>query len=267
MDLVTQGDPWFHPGVGPIVQIPVNELVKDKPKAAEMARHLGVLPFGPQQGTGVIGNGPLGRAVGFMMPSTIKNFLTAYDTSDERYQAVKLQIMQRAAYEHSELHKPMPSAKQIADMTKSYWMFSAASAFLQPMATQKADKYQFYRDQYNALRRIDPMTADDQFLERYGESYFIFAQSQSKNDSGIPATTKAVELSKKYGDLIAANPELGALIVGPEGDGPFSPEAYSYQLNSPLTPRGQRDAADQDVRRRRHADNKRRQGWADFTKA
>lgn len=267
MDLVTQGDPWFHPGVGPIVQIPVNELVKDKPKAAEIARHLGVLPFGPQQGTGVVGNGPLGRAVGFMLPSTVKNFLTAYDTSDERYQAVKLQIMQRAAYEHSELGKPMPSAKQIADQVKQYWMFSAASAFLQPMATQKADKYQFYRDQYNALRRQDPMTADDEFLKRYGESYFIFAQSQSKNDSGIPATAKAVELSKKYGDLIAANPELGALIIGPEGNGPFSPEAYSYQLNSPLAPGGSEMQRSKMSATDAMTDNKRRQGWADFTKA
>jgi hypothetical protein len=267
MDLVTQGDPFFHPGVGPIVQIPVNELVKDKPKAAEIARHLGVLPFGPQQGTGVVGSGPLGRAVGFMLPSTVKNFLTAYDTSDERYQSVKLQIMQRAAYEHSELGKPMPSASKIASMTKNYWLFSAGSAFLQPMATQKADKYQFYRDQYNALRRNDPMTADDQFLQRYGESYFIFAQSQSKNDSGIPATTKAVELSKKYGDLIAANPELGALIVGPEGDGPFSPEAYSYQLNSPLTPGGSEMQRSKMSADDAMTDNKRRQGWADFTKA
>jgi hypothetical protein len=261
IDLVTQGDPWFHPGVGPIVQIPVNALVKDKPRQAELARHLGVLPFGPQQG----GLGT--SAAGFVLPATVKNFLTAFDTSDERYQQVKLQIMQRAAYEHKELGKPMPSAKQIANMTRDYWLFSAGSAFLQPMATQKADKYQFYRDQYNALRRQNPMTADDEFLKRFGESYFIFAQSQSKNDSGVPATTKAIDLEKKYGDLISANPELGALIVGPEGNGPFSPEAYSYQLNHPLTPGGaemerSKLSADEAMQ-----DNQRRQGWADFTKA
>jgi hypothetical protein len=264
MDLVTQGDPWFHPGIGPIVQIPVNQLVKDKPKTAELARHLGVLPFGPQNG-GPFGSGPVGEAAGFLMPSTVKNFLTAYDTSDSRYQEVKLQIMQRAAYEHDQLGKPMPSPKQIAAMTKQYWLFSAASAFLQPMATQKADKYQFFRDQYNALRRENPLTADDQFLDRFGESYFIFAQSQSRNESGIPATTKAVELEKKYGDLIAANPELGALIVGPEGDGPFSPEAYSYQLNTPVTPGGaemQRTKMSADDAMK---ENQRRLGWTKFT--
>jgi hypothetical protein len=264
MDLVTQGDPWFHPGVGPIVQIPVNALVKDKPKAAEVARHLGVLPFGPQNG-GPFGSGPVGEAASFLLPSTVKNFLTGFDTSDARYQSVKLQIMQRAAFEHDQLGKPMPSASKIASMTRNYWLFSAGSAFLQPMATQKADKYQFYRDQYNNLRRQNALTADDEFLKRYQESYFIFAQSQSKNDSGIPATIKAVDLEKKYGDLIAANPELGALIVGPEGDGPFSPEAYSYQLNTPVTPGGSemqrtKMSADQAME-----ENQRRLGWAKYT--
>jgi hypothetical protein len=264
MNLVTQGDPWFNPGVGPIVQIPVNHFVKDKPKAAELARHLQILPFGPQNG-GPMGSGPLGEAASFFMPSTVKNFLTAYDTSDTRYQAVKMQIMQRAAYEHAELGKPMPSAKQIADMTKQYWQFSAVSAFLQPMATSKQDNYQFYRDQYNALERANPQTADDEFLTRYGESYFIFAASQSKTVSGTQATNKAVELSKKYGNLIAQNPELGSLIIGPEGNGPFSPEAYSYQLNTPVTPGSSemqrtKMSADQALE-----ENQRRLGWSKYT--
>jgi hypothetical protein len=264
MNLVTQGDPWFNPGVGPIVQIPVNALVKDKPKAAELARQLQVLPFGPQNG-GAFGTGPAGEAASFLLPSTVKNFLTGFDTSDDRYQQVKLQIMQRAAFEHDQLGKPMPSAKQIAAMTRNYWMFSAASAFLQPMATQKSDNYQFFRDQYNNLRRIDPLTADDEFLKRYGESYFIFAQSQSKNESGIPATVKAVDLEKKYGDLIAANPELGALIVGPEGNGPFSPEAYSYQLNTPVTPGGSEMQRTKMSASDAMEENQRRLGWAKYT--
>jgi hypothetical protein len=264
MDVVTQGDPWYNPGVGPIVQIPVNRFVKDKPKAAELARHLGILPFGPQNG-GPLGKGILGDAAGFVLPSTIKNFLTAFDTSDERYQSVKLQIMQRAIFEHDQLGKPMPTAKQIAEKTRNYWLFSAGSAFLQPMATGKQDAYQFYRDQYNALLRQNPRTADDEFLKRYGEDYFIFAQSQSKNPSGIQATTKAVELEKKYGGLIAQNPELGALIVGPEGAGPFSPEAYSYQLNTPLTPGGAEMQRTKMSADEAMEENKRREGWTKYT--
>jgi hypothetical protein len=258
MNLVTQGDPWFNPGVGPVVQIPVNELVKDKPSQAETARALGILPFGPQQG------GVVGRTTGFVTSAPIKNFLTAFDTSDERYQAVKLQIVQRAAYEHDNLGKPMPSAQRIADMTREYWLFSAASAFSQPMATKRKDAFQFYRDQYNNLRRQDPQKADQNFLDRFGESYFVFAQAQSQNLTGTQATKRAFELSQEYAPLIAEHPELGALIVGPEGNGPFSPEVYSYQLNHPVTPGGSEMQRTKMSADEAMAENQRRLGWSKY---
>ncbi|MEW1547533.1 hypothetical protein [Streptomyces tsukubensis] len=265
MNMITQGDPFFNPGVGPIVSIPVNEFVKDKPDQGELARHLGILPFGPTPGSPLFGNTPLGRAADLSMPQTVKNFLTAYDTTDERYQRVKLHIMQKAAYEHAELGKPMPTAREIADMTKQYWLFSAVSAFSQPFATQKPDQYQFYRDQYNNLRRDDPMTADEKFLERFGESYFIFAQATSKNATGAQATKAAVALSKQYEEMIAGDPELGALIIGPEGSGPFSPEAYTYQLTHPLTPGGAEMQRTKMSAEEAMKENQRRLGWAKFT--
>jgi len=258
INMVTQGDPWFNPGVGPVVQIPVNEFVKDKPHAAEVARQLGVLPFGTTTG----GN-PATRALGAATPATIRNFLTAFDTSDSRYQQIKLQIMQRAIYEHQELGKPMLSAQQIADRTRNYWFFSAVSSFVQPMATLRKDPYQFYRDQYNNLRNQNALTADDQFLQRYGESYFIFAQETSKSQ-GIAPTMKALGLAKKYAKEIQKNPDLAALIIGPEGNGPFSPEAYNYELNNPLVPGGA-----EMMRTKMSADdamkeNQRRLGWAKY---
>lgn len=259
MNLITQGDPWFNPGTGPIVSIPASMVVKDKPKAAEMLRHLGVLPFGPTPG------GITDTVAQQSLPAYARNFLTAYDTSDERYQRIKLQIMQKAAYEHANLGKPMPSAQEIADRTKSYWKWAAVTAFTQPFSTQKPDAYQMYRDQYNALRRKNPMTADEEFLKRFDESFFIFAQSTTENASGVPATQKAVALQQKYGNLIAKNPELAALIIGPEGNGPFSPEAYAYQLSTPLSPGGAemqrtRLSADEAMQ-----ENQRRLGWSKFT--
>jgi hypothetical protein len=259
MNLITQGDPWFNPGTGPVVSIPASLLVKDKPKQAELLRHLGVLPFGPTPGG--IGQTFTQQA----SPAYLRNFLTAFDTSDERYQRIKLQIMQKAAYEHANLGKPMPSAKDIADRTRNYWLFSAGTSFIQPFATQKQDQYQFFRDQYNALRRKDPLNADEEFLKRFDESYFTFAQATTENEGGVPATMKAVELQKKYANVIAKNPELAALIIGPEGNGPFSPEAYTYQLTTPLTPGGAeaqrtRLSADEAM-----AENQRRLGWAKFT--
>ena len=259
MNLITQGDPWFNPGTGPVVSIPASLLVKDKPKQAEVLRHLGVLPFGPTPGG--VGDTVAQQA----LPAYARNFLTSFDTSDERYQRVKLQIMQRAAYEHANLGKPMPSAQEIADQTRNYWLFSAATAFTQPFATQRQDQFQFYRDQYNNLRRKDPLNADQQFLDRFGESYFVFAQATSENSGGVQATMKAVELQKRYADVIAKNPDLAALIIGPEGNGPFSPEAYAYQLTVPLVPGGAEAQRTKMSADEAMAENQRRLGWARFT--
>lgn len=259
MNLITQGDPWFNPGTGPVVAIPASFLVKDKPKQAELLQHLGVLPYGPTPGG-------VGQTIAQqMLPGYARNFLTAWDTSDDRYQRIKLQIMQQAAYEHANLGKPMPTAQEIANRTRNYWLWSAASAWSQPFSTQKPDKYQFFRDQYNNLRRKDPMTADEEYLKRFGESHFVFAQATSENGGGVPATMKAVQLEQKYGNLIAKNPDLAALIVGPEGNGPFSPAAYTYQLTTPLVPGGaemQRTKLSADEAM---TENQRRLGWAKYT--
>lgn len=272
INMVTQGDPWMNPGVGPIVQMPVNEFVQDKPRAAEIARHLGIMPFGVQGG-GSFGDNPVGRAANIFAPQQIKNFITGLDTSDERYQQVKMQILNRTIYEYAQRHGgAMPSASElgkmkidVADRTRNYWLFQAAAQFVQPFATQRKDPYQFYYDQYNALRRQNPKTADDEFLKRYGESHFIFA-SEITQSQGIPPTAEAVKLARKYGKEIAAAPELAALIIGPNGSGPFSPEAYRYELNNPLVPGSPEMMRSKMTADQALEENRRRLGWAKYTK-
>ena len=261
MNIVLNGDPWFNPGQGPLVTIPLQEYVKDKPSDALLARQLGVLPFGVSNASG----GVLGRAVDQFEPRTIKDFLIGFNTSDSRYQQVKLQITQDAYYNHANLGQPMPTAAKIAQMTRDYWVFSAASAFSGPVAGQRPDPFAFYRDQYNNLRRTNASTADSTFLAKYGESYFVFAQAMSKNAAGVGATLKATQLEKQYGQQISENPELAGLIIGPQGNGPFSPEAYTYELNTPLIPGGEEMMRTKMSATEAMAENQKRLGWAKYT--
>jgi len=76
---------------------------------------------------------------------------------------------------------------------------------------------------------------------------------------------KAAKLEQQYGDLIAQYPNLAPLIIGPEGNGPFSPEAYTYELNNPISPGSAemmrtRLTADQAMQ-----ENQTRLGWAKYT--
>lgn len=272
INLVTQGDPWFNPGVGPIVQIPVNEFVKDKLPQAKLARELGILPFGVQGGQ-TFGDNIVGRSFAIAAPALIKNALTSMDTSDNRYQLIKMQIMNREIYNFTqEHHGQQPTKaqigaleKKVSDRTASYWRFQAVASFLQPFATQRKDPMQFYYDQYNALRRKNSKTADDEFLARYGDSHFIFA-SEISNSQGVAPTEAAVRLAKEHGKELAQFPELAPLVIGPKGDGPFSPEAYNYELNHPLVP-----GSPEMMRTKMTADeavdeNRRRLGWSKYTK-
>lgn len=263
MNIITQGDPWYNPGVGPIVQIPVNEFVKDKPNLAKEAREASILPFGVQGGT-LLGDNPFGRALTTLTPIALRNVITSYDTTDERYQRVKMQIMNRAIYEHDVLDKPMPSAQQIADRVRNYYLFAAVASFVQPMATQRKDPYQFYYDQYRILRNQNPKTADDEFLKRYEESLFVFA-SEITESQGIPPTTAAIKGLKQWGPLIEKHPDLAPLLIGPEGRGPFSLEAYQYELNNPLVPGGAEMMRSKISAEEALTENRRRLGWAKFT--
>jgi len=270
VNMVTQGDPWFNPGVGPIVQIPVNEFVKDKPRDAQVAKEMGILPFGVQGG-GAFGNNVAGRALNLAAPAVFRNFLSGFDTSDEQYQQVKSQIMNQEIYLWEQKHQGrMPSQKEINDMqqsiadrTRNYWIFRAVASFVQPFATQRKDPYQFYYDQYRALRDQNPLTADDEFLKRYDQSRFIFASEITKSQ-GIPPTMSAVDAMKKYGKYVREHPELAPLVIGPEGRGPFSPEAYNYELNNPLVPGSAEMMRSKLTADEALKENQRRLGWAKY---
>jgi hypothetical protein len=171
--------------------------------------------------------------------------------------------MQQNWYEHQELGKPLLSPKQVADRVRNYWLWSTFTRFSQPVSSQRRDPYQFFRDQYHLLLQKNPQTADQEYLNRFGEDHFVFAQGLSSG-TGIPATKRAAMLAKQYGDIIAADPDLAALIVGPEGKGPFSPEAYTYELNTPLVPGGtemmrSKMSADEAMK-----ENQKRLGWNQF---
>jgi hypothetical protein len=70
----------------------------------------------------------------------------------------------------------------------------------------------------------------------YGDDYYNFTISLSKNNTGISATISADKRSKELADLIAQNPEYGWFLVGDANSGEFSPTIYGNQFNQPVAP-------------------------------
>lgn len=103
-------------------------------------------------------------------------------------------------------------------------------AFSLPFSMNQQDPYQYFRDEFDRMQKLDPDSADEKFYEKYGDSFYMFSRSMSQNNTGLKPTVEGVQMGAYYQDLInKVGPEYASLIVGDEGDGEFSQGAYFYQ--------------------------------------
>lgn len=233
LNTILPGDPWFHPGVGPLVQVPANEIAKSSPQFGEFFQWAKVLPYGPTGSTGKS-----------LLPKYIRDaydWYTADDPDNESYQRAYLAEVQRQHAVHAN-GGPAPDMKLARENAKHFMFMQILEAWASPAQTQSTPlsntPYQFFIDQYSALKAVNPETADSEFLARYGSDYFIFTASVSKS-MGIASTISADATAEKYGDLIEADPDMASLIIGDVyNKGEFSSSVYRKQMEEMIA--GQR---------------------------
>lgn len=218
--ILNHGDGALPVGVGPYVQIAANHFAKEDPKFADWSKKLGVLPFGPQDSW-----------LDFVNPNTGKRLGDATDDMGETKQRALFNMMQVENYKwEMGMRDTQPTWKELKERADTWTMFRTAAAWGLPFSVNAQDPYQFFRDEFSRYQKLDPNSADEKFYEKYGDSFYQFTQSMSKNNSGLKPTAESVEMSQYYKDLIdKVGPEYAGLIVGDEGDGVFSGGAYFYQ--------------------------------------
>ena len=218
--ILNHGDGALPVGAGPFVQIGVNHFAKEDPKVADWAKKLGVLPFGPQE-----------SIMDFINPTTGKRLGDATDDMGETKQRALFYSMQVENYKYENgLRETQPTWDELKDRADRWTMFRTAAAWTLPISVNGQDPYQFFRDEFQRYQKLDPDTSDEKFYDKYGDSFYAFTQSMSKNNSGLRPTAESVTMSKYYQDLIEqVGPEYAGLIVGHEGDGTYSEGAYFYQ--------------------------------------
>lgn len=230
LNLALQGSPGF----GPIVQIPINAIVKDRPDLEKSMEF--VLPYGTT---------PDWKQL--VMPTWLKRqSALAKGEEDRAYRNTLLRIYWDKVTDYN-LGKrdDKPTWEEARDETSKFFRLRTVASVVLPAAISFNSPYQLYIDAYRALREQDTQTADERFLEQYGEEYFALTQSLSRSMDGVPPTLEGAAARKKYQNLIEKHPELGSLIVGAEGAGEFARAVYDAQLTKPLKPgsdKKQRDA-------------------------
>ena len=218
--ILNHGDGALPVGAGPYVQIAANHFAKEDPGFADWSKKLGVLPFGPQDSW-----------TDFVNPNTGKRLGDATDDMGETKQRALFYMMQVENYKwEMGMRDTQPTWKELKDRADRWTIFRTAAAWTLPFSVNGQDPYQFFRDEFQRYQKLDASTADEKFYEKYGDSFYQFTQSMSKNNTGLRPTQESVKMSKYYQDLIdKVGPEYASIIVGDEGDGVYSEGAYFYQ--------------------------------------
>jgi hypothetical protein len=260
LNTILPGDPWFNPGTGPVVQVAASQLAVREPAMGDFLQWAKVLPYGPGQG------GILNQVQQAFTPKYMSEAFTAFHTDDVKFQETVLQEYQRQVAEY---HKggDAPDINKARKQAKDFYFLKAFTSWMSPAQNQTTPltgtPYQFYVDQYKKLQQADPKSADDQFLAKYGEDYFVFTASLSKS-MGIAPTLSALNSSKMYKDEIAGDTSLAPFIIGDiYNKGNFSSSAYAAEKN--MTIGGEKVRSTQSVEDAL-AENQTNLGWAEYGK-
>lgn len=242
-NIVFQGEPWWLPGAGPLAQIPANQIVKSAfPEHADSPIAQAILPFG------VTNKSIVDQA----LPSWITkareafNASTARGAGSEQYASVYSMFTAQAWAEYNlDPSKGKPNAKKIANQTRNWFILRAVTAQASPVSVQPQPKLQLYIDKAHQYRNkyglgkrdaegnvIEP-SWEDKFFEDFPE-YFELSMSLSVNNTGITASVKAHDATKKYRRFIAKDPELGWMFVGADNVGDFHQGVYTWQRGTAI---------------------------------
>jgi hypothetical protein len=269
LNLVLQNEPAFSPGFGPVVQIPVNEYLtggklgpmeyEGQYQYGDLVQELGILPFGPTA-----------KSSDMITPVWMQRFLKSDDESSKEYISNFTTIMNMEMWNYENGgRETKPTAKEIQDKARKFTFFSALAAYASPFKPDFKNPLQFYMDAYKKVQATgidDPQKA---FLDKYGESMWMFTTALTKTNSGMPSTTGSVKLQKRYQDLIDTldDPSLARLIEGGMTGDEFSKTAYVYQLTNEIQTgsgvMGREKLSPKEAMDRQEADR----GWYMFNKA
>lgn len=232
LDLLFQGNAWWNPGAGWFVQIGASQLIRAIPDLERTKLMKTILPYGPT------GTSPGEFTKDLLIQNqALRKAWARFDENDptRRNLTVLIAMEENHKFDNG-LRNSQPTPTEIDNKVKRILALEVAARAVLPFATNLRSPYQFYIDEFQRLREEDPQTASEKFYDTYGEEYFQFSTSLSKNNTGIAATIEAEKRSRQLSDLIAKNPEYGWFVVGDVNAGEFSPSVYQSQRNTPVAP-------------------------------
>jgi len=255
LDVIFQGDIAQIP-VGPYVAIPISEMVKRKPELEDSLKW--AIPFGPER-----------NAVRAFLPAWVKRQLTKQDgQSNQQYANTYALIWTTEQHKRREAGQPAATAVEVQKMTDAYYNMRTVANLILPFAPTFNTPYKFYVDQWRQYQEQFGMEAQTKYWQDYGDDFFEFTQSLSKNTTGSFASIGSVGNAKAHADLISElsliDPKLIGIVTNAGQAYDFSQAAYMWQQANTISPsssetyRTRKDPAEAAL------DNERSLGWIKY---
>jgi len=228
------------PGFGPFVNLGISEIAKQRPEVGDALKSL--LPYGVSD-----------NALDVFLPSVARRGISLLRSDDDASYAstyhqvliTKLtQVMDNESGDWTADDVDKPEFRKwlfdsTSEETHKLYSIRVAASLLSPVALQFDSIYKPYINAYRELRQQNPDTADQVFMDRYGEELIYLTQAVTHTNNGVPPTLHGSTQYAKFQPLIDQYPEYGSIIVGPDAGGEsskFLSQVYNKQLNAPLQP-------------------------------
>jgi hypothetical protein len=226
LNAILQGEDWWFPGVGPMVQIPANEVVKNSfPEFEETWLGERILPFGATSESG-------GEQLAPAHMKNLMNWLVRGEQSEswgDAFDTAMQDEMNRQRLSGEPLSETETWDK-VTNATRNLMLMKYFGSATMPGSTRPGSRLDWYRQEYRRYQSEDPKTALERFAEDHPE-YLEVTISLRDNVTGVAATIEANEAADKWGKELRSNPELGWAFAGADNyKGEFSRGAYTQQV-------------------------------------
>jgi hypothetical protein len=258
LDVIFQGSTEIP--VGPYVAIPVSEIVKNQPTFEDSLKW--AIPFGPSR-----------SAVEGLLPGWVRRQMTkAGGQSDPQYANTYALIWQTEQHKRKSQGLPPLSDKQIKDLTNSFYNMRTVANLVLPFAPTFTSPYKYYIDQYRQYQEKYKQDAPTEFWKTYGDDFFDFTMSLSKNNAGIGSSVDDVANAKKYNNLVSEVSHLDPKLIGlitsnGQGAYKFSQAAYMWEQQNTVSPGSDLTFRGRQSPQESAKDNETKLGWIKYRKA
>jgi hypothetical protein len=253
---ILQGQHWYVPGAGPMVQASVQALAKFNPQVVDNGVLKQILPYGPGD-----------NITSAILPAWANRLETGMNVSDPQYSTTFAKVYQAETIRYNEgLRTSAPTMQEILSRTKQLLILQAISSAVLPASVKynagtqvggpqkpRADvtsgletksvpdlsrvPIQALVDQYKKLETADPANAQTDFYNQYGQALFAITMATAKSNASVPSTAAGLAAisNPEIKALIAEDPSIAYAIVGPQASqGPFDMNAYMAELNTQI---------------------------------